>query len=114
MRPLPDGDAGTYQIANFTYPAVWAYYIQGAFGWDGARMVGLSLAYYGVSIAVVQAGLIRAILPRLGETRAVVWGLILNTVCLVLYGFVTQGWDDLGPDPDFGGGGHRGAPRCRA
>jgi DHA1 family tetracycline resistance protein-like MFS transporter len=80
-----------YQIANFTYPAVWAYYTQGAFGWD-ARMVGLSLAGYGVAIAVVQAGLIRAILPRLGETRAVVWGLILNTVCLVLYGFATQGW----------------------
>ncbi|MDG3042849.1 TCR/Tet family MFS transporter [Roseicyclus marinus] len=80
-----------YQIANFTYPAIWAYYIQGAFGWD-ARMVGLSLAAYGVAIAVVQAGLIRAILPRLGETRAVVWGLILNTLCLVLYGFATQGW----------------------
>lgn len=80
-----------YQIANFTYPAIWAYYIQGAFGWD-ARMVGLSLAAYGVAIAVVQAGLIRAILPRLGETRAVVWGLILNTACLVLYGFATQGW----------------------
>jgi len=80
-----------YQIANFTYPAVWAYYTQGAFGWD-ARMVGLSLAAYGVAIAVVQAGLIRAILPRLGETRAVFWGLILNTICLALYGVASEGW----------------------
>jgi MFS transporter, DHA1 family, tetracycline resistance protein len=80
-----------YQIANFTYPAVWAYYIQGAFGWD-ARMVGLSLAAYGVAIAVVQGGLIRAILPRLGEARAVFWGLILNTFCLLAYGVATQGW----------------------
>jgi len=80
-----------YQIANFTYPAVWAYYTQGAFGWD-ARMVGLSLAAYGVAIAVVQAGLIRAILPRLGEARAVFWGLILNTVCLALYGVASEGW----------------------
>lgn len=80
-----------YQIANFTYPAVWAYYIQGAFGWD-ARMVGLSLAAYGVAIAVVQGGLIRAILPRLGEGRAVFWGLILNTGCLLAYGVATQGW----------------------
>ncbi len=80
-----------YQIANFTYPAVWAYYIQGAFGWD-ARMVGLSLAAYGVAIAVVQGGLIRAILPRLGEGRAVFWGLILNTGCLLAYGVANQGW----------------------
>ncbi|MBF9060957.1 MFS transporter [Rhodobacterales bacterium HKCCSP123] len=80
-----------YQVANFTYPAVWAYYTQGAFGWD-ARTVGLSLAAYGVAMAVVQGGLIRAVLPRLGETRAVFWGLILNTACLVLYGFASEGW----------------------
>lgn len=96
MRKLPGVGALlavmlAYQIANFTYPAVWAYYIQGAFGWD-ARMVGLSLAAYGVAIAVVQGGLIRAILPRLGEGRAVLWGLVLNTGCLLAYGVATQGW----------------------
>lgn len=96
MRKLPGVGALlavmlAYQIANFTYPAVWAYYIQGAFGWD-THMVGLSLAAYGVAIAVVQGGLIRAILPRLGEGRAVFWGLILNTFCLLAYGAATQGW----------------------
>jgi DHA1 family tetracycline resistance protein-like MFS transporter len=44
-----------YQISNFVYPAIWAYWTQEAFGWD-ARMVGMSLAAYGVAIAVVQAG----------------------------------------------------------
>jgi len=80
-----------YQIANFTYPAVWAYYTQGAFGWD-AGTVGLSLAAYGVAIAVVQAGLIRPVLARWGELRAVYWGLILNTACLVAYGLANAGW----------------------
>lgn len=80
-----------YQIANFTYPAVWAYYTQGAFGWDASR-VGLSLAAYGVAMAGVQAMLIRAVLPRLGERRTVFWGLILNTMCLFLYGVATEGW----------------------
>jgi DHA1 family tetracycline resistance protein-like MFS transporter len=80
-----------YQVSNFVYPAIWAYYTQAAFGWD-ARMVGASLAAYGVAIAVVQGGLIRAVLPRLGETRAVYWGLILNTACLVIYGVISQGW----------------------
>lgn len=80
-----------YQVSNFVYPAIWAYYTQAAFGWD-ARMVGASLAAYGVAIAVVQGGLIRAVLPRLGETRAVYWGLILNTACLGIYGVISQGW----------------------
>lgn len=80
-----------YQIANFVYPAIWAYYTQAAFGWD-TRIVGLSLAAYGVAMAVVQGGLIRAVLPRLGETRAVFWGLVLNTVCLVAYGVAGQAW----------------------
>jgi DHA1 family tetracycline resistance protein-like MFS transporter len=80
-----------YQIGNFTYPAIWAYWTQGAFGWD-AGTVGLSLAAYGLAMAVVQAGLIRAILPRLGEVNAVFYGLILNTTVLVVYGLITQGW----------------------
>jgi DHA1 family tetracycline resistance protein-like MFS transporter len=80
-----------YQVANFVYPAVWAYYTQAAFGWD-ARLVGVSLAVYGVAMSVVQGGLIRAVLPRLGEVRAVHWGLILNTVCLVAYGLASEAW----------------------
>jgi DHA1 family tetracycline resistance protein-like MFS transporter len=80
-----------YQISNFVYPAIWAYWTQTNFGWD-AGLVGASLAAYGVAMAVVQGGLIRAILPRLGETRAVFWGLILNTVCLVIYGVMQEGW----------------------
>jgi DHA1 family tetracycline resistance protein-like MFS transporter len=80
-----------YQISNFVYPAIWAYWTQTAFGWD-AGLVGASLAAYGVAIAVVQGGLIRAVLPRLGEVRAVTWGLILNTTCLVIYGLISESW----------------------
>ncbi|MEJ6388117.1 TCR/Tet family MFS transporter [Gymnodinialimonas ulvae] len=80
-----------YQTANFVYPAIWAYYTQAAFGWS-TGMVGFSLAIYGVSIAIVQGGLIRPVLARLGEVRAVYFGLILNTACLVLYGLVGQAW----------------------
>ncbi|MBY4891480.1 TCR/Tet family MFS transporter [Rhodobacteraceae bacterium N5(2021)] len=80
-----------YQIANFVYPAIWAYYGQAAFGWT-SRMVGLSLTVYGVAIAVVQAGLIRLILPRLGLRRTVYWGLVLNSVCLICYGLASDAW----------------------
>lgn len=80
-----------YQIANFVYPAIWAYYGQASFGWT-SRMVGFSLGVYGVAMAVVQGGLIRLILPRLGLIRTVYFGLILNTVCLIGYGFASEAW----------------------
>lgn len=80
-----------YQIANFVYPAIWAYYGQAAFGWT-SRMIGLSLTVYGLSMAVVQGGLIRLVLPRLGETRTVFWGLILNVTCLICYGLASDAW----------------------
>lgn len=80
-----------YQIANFVYPAIWAYYGQAAFGWT-SRMVGISLGVYGIAMAVVQGGLIRLVLPRLGLRRTVYWGLILNSVCLVCYGLATDAW----------------------
>jgi DHA1 family tetracycline resistance protein-like MFS transporter len=80
-----------YQTANFVYPAIWAYFTQAAFGWS-TGMVGFSLAVYGVSMAVVQGGLIRPVLARLGEAQAVYFGLILNTVCLVIYGIAGQPW----------------------
>ena len=80
-----------YSVANFVYPAIWAYFTEAAFGWDN-RIIGLSLATYGISMAIVQGGLIRVILPVLGEVRAVCWGLILNTGCLVAYGLAGQPW----------------------
>jgi DHA1 family tetracycline resistance protein-like MFS transporter len=80
-----------YQISGFVYPAIWAYYTQAAFGWD-ARMIGLSLAAYGVAYAVVQGGLIRIILPWLGEVRAIYFGFGINILAMLGYGFVSEGW----------------------
>ncbi|UWQ18621.1 TCR/Tet family MFS transporter [Jannaschia sp. M317] len=80
-----------YQVANWVYPAVWAYFTQAAFGWD-ARMVGISLAVYGVSMVVVQGGLIRVIIPKLGERRTLAWFLPYNAVILLCVAFVPYGW----------------------
>jgi len=80
-----------YQIGNFTYPAVWAYWAQGAFGWD-AGTIGLSLATYGVAFAAVQGALIRTVIPRLGDLNTVFYGMILNVACLALFGVVSQAW----------------------
>ncbi|WP_371156714.1 TCR/Tet family MFS transporter [Jannaschia sp. 2305UL9-9] len=80
-----------YQVANWVYPAIWAYFTQSAFGWD-ARMVGMSLAVYGISMVVVQGGLIRWVIPRLGERRTLAWFLPYNAAILLGVAFVEHGW----------------------
>ncbi|MFT4715117.1 MAG: DHA1 family tetracycline resistance protein-like MFS transporter [Paracoccaceae bacterium] len=80
-----------YNIAFFVYPSVWAYYTQERFGWD-AGMVGISLAVFGASMAVVQGGLIRVIIPKFGEHRTVVLGFSITVVAFLIYSLAFEGW----------------------
>lgn len=79
-----------YQVSSWVYPAIWAYYTQSAFGWS-ERVVGLSLAVYGISMVVVQGVLIRYVIPRLGERRTLAWFLPWNVVVLTMVAFVPNG-----------------------
>jgi DHA1 family tetracycline resistance protein-like MFS transporter len=80
-----------YGVAFFVYPAIWAYYGQAQFGW-GPGMIGLSLGIYGIGVAITQGLLMRPILRRIGEAKAVVLGLWLEVVAFLILGFVTSGW----------------------
>lgn len=62
-------------LAMFVYPAVWAYYGRAAFNWS-TPTIGLSLANYGVAVAIVQGWMIRLIVPKFGEARTAMIGLI--------------------------------------
>ena len=46
----------------------------------------------GVMFVVGQGGLVRYVVPRLGEQRAILLGLAVSALTCVLYGVVTQGW----------------------
>ncbi len=46
------------------------------FGWS-ERQVGYSLGFLGLMIALVQGGLIRKVIPRIGEKRVVYAGLVM-------------------------------------
>jgi MFS transporter, DHA1 family, tetracycline resistance protein len=87
-----------YTVAFFVYPGVWAYFGAERFGW-GPGMIGLSLAVFGVGIAVVQGLLIRPIIKRIGERRAVTLGLGVDVAAFVALGFVTNGWIALALTP---------------
>ncbi len=80
-----------YELAFIVYPAVWAYYTLEKFDWD-AKMVGISLACFGFMIALVQGGLIRLVVPRFGEYRTAIFGMVMNAIAFVAYAFVPVGW----------------------
>ena len=89
-----------YEFAFYVYPAVWVYYAKAQFGWDSG-MLGVSLASFGISVAVVEGILIRRILPWLGERRAIVLGFIFSIGIFVVLGFLTSGFWGIVVSPHF-------------
>ncbi|MFY9212124.1 MAG: TCR/Tet family MFS transporter [Aestuariivita sp.] len=80
----------TYQVAFYVYPAIWSFFTQERFGWS-PQMIGLSLALFGVMIAVVQGGLIRLVLRRFGERLTVIYGHLFDMAAFGAIAFVASG-----------------------
>jgi len=78
-------------IAAFAVQSNWTFYTIQKFQWT-EKTVGYSLGVVGVLIAVVQGGLIRKIIPALGQKNSVYTGLLLYTVGFVLFAFASEGW----------------------
>ncbi len=70
---------------------VWTFYTMAKFNWN-EDIVGYSLGAVGLLIAIVQGGLTRIILPKLGQERSIWVGLLLYAGGLVLFAFATKGW----------------------
>ena len=77
-------------IAMNVYPVIWPYFGPARFGWS-AQMVGMSLALYGLCFAAGQMLLVGPLLRRLGEGRAVLFGLTVNVLTLAAMALVTSG-----------------------
>jgi MFS transporter, DHA1 family, tetracycline resistance protein len=78
-------------IAAHAVQTNWPYYTIEKFGWD-TKMIGISLMVVGFVFAIVQGGLIRFIIPKLGQARSVYIGLGLNAAGFVLYALASQSW----------------------
>lgn len=78
-------------IAAHAIQSTWTFYSMEKFNWT-PQAVGYSLTFVGVILACVQGGLIRVIIPRLGQERSVYTGLLMTTLGLILIAFATQGW----------------------
>jgi DHA1 family tetracycline resistance protein-like MFS transporter len=71
--------------------SVWTYYTMSKFHWNEA-WVGYSLGFVGLSVAVVQGGLIRVAIPKLGKQRSIWIGLLFYATGLILFALATKGW----------------------
>ena len=78
-------------IAAHSVQSTWAFFTMEMMNWNEA-MVGYSLGFVGIMIAVVQGGLIRIIIPKIGQKRSVYFGLALYGLGLLLFAFATCGW----------------------
>lgn len=78
-------------IAAHAVQTTWTYYCIEKFNWS-EQIIGYSLGFVGLMIALVQGGLIRIVVPRLGYQRSVYTGLFLYSLGLLLYGFATESW----------------------
>ncbi len=93
-HPIVIGLTGTIfcgYMAQWILQSIWALHTQARFGW-GIRMVGLSLVVSGIATAVVQGALVRVVVPRIGERRALIIGLTMGVLGQAALGLADRGW----------------------
>lgn len=78
------------QMAHHVLPAVTVLYMFYRYGWE-ERTVGLVLALVGVSAMIVQGGLVRPVVARIGERAAMLIGLICGAIGFAVYGYAPTG-----------------------
>lgn len=80
-----------WMLGHQVMPATWSFYTKFRFGWS-EPMIGASLAVAGLMMAGSQAGLLRLLVPRLGERRAALAGIAIATIGYLGYATATEGW----------------------
>ncbi|TAE21853.1 MAG: MFS transporter [Cytophagales bacterium] len=78
-------------IAGFSVQGTWTFYTMEKFKWT-EETVGYSLAMIGLCFAVVQGGLSRIIIPKLGQQRSVYVGLLFSALGFALFAAANQSW----------------------
>ena len=78
-------------IAAHAVQSTWTYYTILKFGWD-ERLVGYSLGFVGLTVGIVQGGLIRIIIQKLGQHKSVYVGLSLYAIGFTLFAFASETW----------------------
>lgn len=93
-HPVAFGLAGTHflvALGHQVLPATWVLYTSYRYHWTPGQ-TGASLAVVGLTVAIVQGGLTRVVVKKMGEAKTAVLGLVVGALGLVGYGLATEGW----------------------
>ena len=80
-----------FNIAQHATHSTWTFFTIEKFDWS-EKLVGYSLGFIGLLAAIVQGGLIRLIIPKLGNINSVYFGMIFYILGLSLFAFAEEGW----------------------
>lgn len=75
-----------FEFANMVYPTLWAFWTREVFDWP-TLYIGLSLAAYGVLLALVQGGLMPVFIRWIGDFRTLMLGMISALIGMIGFGF---------------------------
>ena len=78
-------------VAGQAMPTIWTFFCIERFAWD-EKMIGLSLAFVGVAISIVQGGLIGVASKKLGVKRSVFIGLGFYMLGFFLFSAANKSW----------------------
>jgi DHA1 family tetracycline resistance protein-like MFS transporter len=78
-------------FAHYVYPSVFVLFAEYQYRWTELQ-VGWVLAIVGVCSVIVQAGLIGPLVKKLGERRALLFGLACGVAGFFIYGLAEAGW----------------------
>lgn len=78
-------------IAGHAAQSTWTYFTMEKFKWN-EQWIGYSISFVGVSVALVQGGLIRYTQKIWGSKKSVFIGLCLYVVGFTLFAFASKGW----------------------
>ncbi|PZP47823.1 MAG: tetracycline resistance MFS efflux pump [Pseudopedobacter saltans] len=78
-------------LGSHAVQSTWTYYTMFKFKWS-EQQVGMSLGLIGVLIMFIQGYLIRKIMPVMGLSKSIVYGLVAYTLGMLLFAFASQSW----------------------
>jgi len=94
QTPVVLGFLGIIFLMQLAYQStftVWAYYNVLAFGWNELQ-IGLSIAFHGLLLAIVQGGLTGPAIARFGAKTTSMIGFVFAVPAYVMFAFAPSGW----------------------
>lgn len=80
-----------WQLGGIVYPTTWSFWAKLRFGWSDTQ-IGWSLAWVGFLQLLVQIFLTGRVFRWIGERGGAIAGLGCGAATLIVYAFITQGW----------------------